>query len=244
LLLRQTMRSKLSIIFSSHLSDDENNEFIKHVKETVGQVDVYVHCIVNKRQYSLTEAYNLGWNHIKEIGRGDGIIVFCHNDIVFKTKDWGRILLGLFKYQYFDIIGIAGTTELNSHGCWWLTPDGKEMNHSKMFGRVWHTNGLREWESIYSEKISGVKEVVTIDGLFMAVNGRTVAEMFDERFKGFHLYDISFCFRNYLEGCNIGVVDRISVMHKSVGETNSEWEENRQLFVELYKDDLPAKIIL
>jgi hypothetical protein len=247
------MNKKLTVIFSSHLSDDENNNFVSHVKETAGVADLAVEFIVNKNQYSLPEAYNKVWKKVKEDGRGDGVLVFCHNDIIFKTKDWGKILLGMFNGSQFDILGIAGTTQLNAHGCWWLKPENElplsedKMNRARMFGRVWHCNALgREWESVYSEKIVGVKPVVTIDGLFIAVNGKTLGEkeeqMFDERFKGFHFYDISFCFRNYLEGFDIGVIDRIKVMHKSVGETNSEWELNREQFCQMYKDELPASI--
>lgn len=233
---------KLSVIFSSHHSDEENNTFIDHLKSTAG-VEIHVECIKNMNQYSLTEAYNIGWKRLDELGLGEEIIVFCHNDIIIRTKEWGKILLNLFKvFTNYDIIGIAGTTELNSHGCWWLNGNG-EMNYGKMCGRVWHTNGLREWESIYTEKIkSTVKEVVLVDGLFFAVNGKTIVNRFDEDFKNFHFYDLSFSFENYLEGCNIGVIDRISVLHKSVGQTNQDWEANRKQFVNKYIDNLPISI--
>lgn len=235
---------KLSVIFSSHLSDEENEKFIDHLKSTVGYSDFHVECIKNMRQYSLTEAYNLGWRKLDELGRDDGIIVFCHNDILIKTKDWGKIIVNLFKvFNNYDILGVAGATELNEHGCWWLKKDGKTMNFEKMVGRVWHTNGLREWESIYTEKIkSTIKEVVLVDGLFFAVNGATILKRFNEDFKDFHYYDLSFSFENYLEGCNIGVIDRISVLHKSVGMTNQAWEENRLQFVNKFKDELPVSI--
>lgn len=236
------MDRKLSVVFSSHLSDQENADFIKHVETTAGKIDLHVHCIVNKNQYSLTEAYNQGWKVIDDLGRGDGAIVFCHNDIIFRTKDWGKILMGMFQGSKFDILGVAGTTELNAHGCWWLTPEGKDMNRAKMYGRVWHPHGLREEESVYSEKIVGVKPVVTIDGLFIAVDGSSKIERFDEEFKGFHLYDISFCFKNYLEGFDIGVIDRISILHKSIGITNEQWENNRIQFANKYAEELPATI--
>jgi len=235
------MDKKLSVIFSSHLSERENADFIEHVKETAGNVDLYVHCIVNKRQYSLTEAYNMGWKVIDEMGRGDGIIVFCHNDMIYRTKNWGKILLLLFRVNKYSIIGIAGTTELNAHGCWWLTAEGKEMNFPKMVGRVWHTDGNKEWESVY-KNVGGVTEVVVIDGLFIAVDGSAKPERFDEDFKGFHYYDLSFAFNNYLEGHNIGVTDRISVMHRSVGRTNEEWENNRMQFANKFKDELPVQL--
>lgn len=236
------MESKISIVFSSHFSAKENNEFVEHVKKTIGEIDFQIFCIENHNKYSLTEAYNIGWNEVKKSGRGNGLLIFCHNDIVFKTKDWGKILLNIYRSGEYDIIGIAGSVSMFPHSCWWLTEDGSRMNTPNMFGRVWHTNGLREWESIYSKKIHGIKEVVVIDGLFMAVNGDTVVSMFDENFKGFHFYDISFCFKNYIEGCSIGVTDRISIMHKSIGQTNEEWEKNRQQFAELYKNELPVQI--
>jgi len=236
------MDKRLSVIFSSHLSEKENNEFIEHVKLTAGDVDLYVHCIENKRQYSLTEAYNLGWKAIDDLGRGNGAIVFCHNDIMFRTMDWGKIIVQMLAASNYSIIGVAGTTVLNEHGCWWLTQDGKEMNRSKMVGRVWHTDGMKDWESVYTEKIGGIKQVVIVDGLFFAVDGSAGLNRFDESFKGFHYYDLSFSFENYLEGFNVGVTDRISVMHKSVGRTNEEWENNRIQFAEKYKEELPVRI--
>lgn len=232
---------KLSIVFSSHHSDEENEKFIDHLKSTAG-VQIHVECIKNMNQYSLTETYNIGWKKLDDLDRGKNIIVFCHNDIKILTKNWGKTLLNLFNtFPDYDIFGIAGTTELNEHGAWWLDNAG-QMNFPKMFGRVWHTNGLRNWESIYSEKITGVKPVVIVDGLFFAVNGETILKRFNEDFKNFHYYDVSFSFENYLEGCNIGVIDKISVLHQSVGQTNAAWEANRIQFATTYKDELPVSI--
>lgn len=233
---------KLSVVFSSHFSDAENEKFIAHLKATAG-VEIHVECVKNMNEYSLTQAYNIAWKRLDDLGRGQDIIVFCHNDLTIRTDHWGKKLLGLFKtFPDYDILGIAGTTELNEHGCWWLQKDGKNMNTTKMFGRVWHTNGIRNWESVYSDKITGVQDVVLVDGLFFAVNGETIVKRFNEDFKNFHFYDISFSFENYLEGCNIGVIDKISVLHQSMGQTNQNWEINRQQFVSTYKDELPISI--
>lgn len=233
---------KLSVIFSSHHTDEENKKFIEHLKTTAG-VEIHVECVVNMGEFSLTEAYNIGWKKLDDLDRGKDIIVFCHNDITILTQAWGKKLLGIFhSFPDFDIIGVAGTTELHKHGCWWLDETGQNMNLSKMFGRVWHTNGLRNWETVYSEKIHGVKDVVVTDGVFFGVNGETIVERFDEQFKNFHFYDISFCFENYLEGCNIGVFDKISILHKSIGQTNQNWADNRAQFAEKFKDELPVKL--
>ena len=50
-----------------------------------------------------------------------------------------------------------------------------------------------------------------------------------------------FHFRNYLEGVKIGVSSDIDITHLSIGQTNEQWEENRKLFSEKYKDYLPIK---
>lgn len=231
---------RLGIVFSSHLSKEENEVFCNHLTETAG-VEIKIVCVENMNQLSLTQAYNLGWTELEKLGYANEIIVFCHNDIRINTKDWGKVLLGLFKNNDYDILGVAGTTELNAHGCWWLDTK-QQMNRSKMFGRVWHTNGVREIESVYSERISGVQDAVVVDGLFFAVNTQTIIKRFNEDFKGFHFYDVSFSFENYLEGCNVGVIDRISVFHQSVGQTNQQWDLNRQQFVALYQDELPVSI--
>ena len=236
--MKKTNIKSLSVVFSSHLTENENIEFINHLKSTVG-LDIHVECIVNKNKYSLTKAYNMGWEKLDRINRGNDIIIFCHNDIVIRTQKWGKIILNLFNYKnnYYDIIGIAGATSIYN-GCWWLNENGDKMNSNNMYGAVYHTNGIREWLSYYN-KCNILKEAVLVDGLFIAVNGEYIEKRFDERFDNYHFYDISFCIENYLEGNNIGITDRINILHKSIGETDENWEKNRKLFIDIYKDELP-----
>lgn len=231
------MKKRIIVVFSSHLSNDENVKFINHVNNTIGVPhETYVY--ENQNQYSLTEVYNKA---ITEHHADDAIMVFCHNDIIFETKDWGKKLLNHFNKSDYQIIGVAGATELNAHGCWWLNEKG-QMNLSKMIGIVNHQNELRKWESMYSRPHFGVKSTVIVDGLFIAVDTSNIEHKFDESYKGFHYYDISFCFPNYLDGCNIGVITNIRITHKSVGETNQQWEENRIQFINQYKDELPIEV--
>ena len=116
------------------------------------------------------------------------------------------------------------------------------MNFKEMIGIVNHDNGLRKWESRYSEPHFGIKPVAVIDGVFMAVDLDEIEHTFDETFKGFHFYDLGFVFKNVLEGCNVGVITDIRITHKSIGEVNSQWEDNKKIFEEMYKDELPFHI--
>jgi hypothetical protein len=223
-------KNKIVVIFSSHLGDEKNNKFINHIHETIG-VKHDVVCYTNYNQYSLTEIYN---DAIDKYNNENVIMVFCHPDIIIKTKNWGKILLIKFNSTYLDIIGVAGSTFLPESGTWW-------EDRSKMCGIVEHTNEINTWVNEYSPEIRGIKEVVIIDGLFMAVDCNKIVHKFDINYKGFHFYEISMVVPNYLDGCNIGVSTSIRILHKSVGQTNQEWENNRQQFAKQYADELPIK---
>lgn len=227
-----SMKDNIVVVFSSHLSEDENQKFIKHIDDTIG-VRHKVVCYPNFNQYSLAQVYN---DAIKNHSVDNCIFVMCHNDITIKTKNWGKLLLSKFNTTKYDIIGVAGSTYLPASGMWW-------EDRTKMCGIVEHTNGITTWISQYSPEILTVKEVVLIDGLFMAFNPETIIHNFDETYTGFHFYDLSFCVPNYLDGCNIGVTTVIRILHQSVGETNQMWENNRIQFANQYADELPLSVL-
>jgi hypothetical protein len=226
---RLNLKDKIVVVFSSHLGDEKNNKFIKHIDDTIG-VNHEVVCYTNYNQFSLTELYNKA---IKEHNSPDAIFVFCHPDITIKTRTWGRLLLSKFNNSDFSIIGVAGSIYMPASGMWW-------EDRSKMVGVVEHTDGIQTWVSEYAVPIKGyTKPVAIIDGVFMAVDCNNIEHQFDEEFKGFHFYEISMVFPNYLDGCEIGVTTDIRILHQSVGMTNQQWEDNRAQFAVKYKDDLP-----
>jgi len=225
------MKNKIIVVFSSHLGDEKNNDFINHIHNTIG-VSHDVVCYTNYNQYSLTEVYNKA---IDEYNKDNVIMVFLHPDVLIKTKNWGKILLSKFNNTDYQILGVAGSTIMPASGMWW------EFRNN-MCGIVQHSNGISTWVSEYSKEIPNVKEVVVIDGVFMAVDCNKIVHKFDEEFKGFHFYDISMIIPNYLDGCNIGVTTSIRILHKSIGMTNQEWENNRIQFADKYKEYLPLSL--
>jgi glycosyltransferase involved in cell wall biosynthesis len=228
----------LTVIFSSHKGMEYDEMFKERIRSTCGLQEykpLDIICIENNGEFSLTEAYNKGYDIFRDKKGCDDIILFCHNDIHFKTPKWGEKLLDVFnKNQNYGIIGLAGTIELANNGVWW-------NDRAKCFGIVDHTDGYKEWTTQFSYPIKGVKEVAAIDGVFMAVNPLKASMDFNEDFKNFHFYDISFCASNFIAGIKIGVTTDIRIMHESPGVTNQKWEENRLQFVEKYKHLLPMK---
>jgi len=224
------MKNNIVVIFSSHLSDEENQNFIKHIDNTIGVKHKAV-CYPNHNQFSLPEIYNQA---IKEHAEKDCIFVMCHNDIVIKTKNWGKVLLNHFNHSDYAILGVAGSSFIPESGRWW-------DDRSKMYGIVEHTNGLTEWTSEYSNESRGIQPVVIIDGLFMSFDPEKILSNFNEDYGKFHFYDLPFCVDNYFDALDIGVITTIRILHKSVGQTDAGWEENRLKFVKEYK--LPIKHI-
>ena len=223
--------TNISIVISSHLSKEENKKFEIHLKNTIGLKNPEILIYENFNQYSLTEIYNIGLNESK-----NDIVLFIHNDIFFNTDNWGRILLSKFNNTEYGIIGIAGTTDLNSNGVWWT-------DSSKMIGSVFHKHNNKTFESKYSNSYNKeIIDAVVVDGLFIGVNKNKIQKSFVETFKGFHYYDISFCIENFLSEVKIGVIFDIKVTHNSIGITNEQFENNRKIFVEEYKDRLPIKL--
>jgi GT2 family glycosyltransferase len=208
-----------------------NTVFINNIIKTIGAKHE-VHCIENYNEFSLTSVYN---DAIKKYNNDKSVFVFCHPDIVFKTMNWGRILLSKFNSSDFSIIGLAGSTSMPESGIWW-------ENKNTIHGIVEHTDGINTWISNFSSPIKNIQEVVVIDGVFMAIDCNNIVNLFDESFNTYHHYDTSITASNYLDGVNIGVITTIRILHKSVGQTSPDWERNRQLFVEKYKEHLPMSI--
>jgi len=219
----------VSVIYCTRETNPEHKE---HLIKTSGlHKNLEVIEIINNGE-SLTTAYNRG---LKQAS--NDIVVFCHDDITIETKQWADKLLKLFKRNpEYGILGVAGTKELPSSGKWW-------ENTKKMYGRVAHTNEGKTWLSTYSDDLGqDIEEVVTVDGVFFAIDKTKIKTQFNETVEGFHFYDITFCFENYLSGVKVGVTTAIRINHKSIGMTNESWETNRLQFSENFKDKLPINI--
>jgi GT2 family glycosyltransferase len=155
-----------------------------------------------------------------------------------ETKNWGNKILNHFKRNpNYGIIGKAGTKYMPSSGRWW------DYGMTEVVGQVYHQSEGKKWLSKYNESFGNkIEDTIIVDGLFFVVNKNNIVKDFDEDIKGFHFYEIDFCFNNFLNGVKVGVISDISVTHLSIGQTNQQWEDNRVQFVEKYIKNLP-KII-
>ena len=210
---------------------EHNPQFIEYLKKSSGFKKIEVIEKINNGEKSLSEVYN----EILEESTTD-IVVLCHDDIYFDTSSWFHKIRTHFEKSDFGILGLAGTTNMPETGRWW-------DNRKTMIGIVNHESEGKKWTSKYSDDFGkSIKPTVVVDGVFIALSKSRIKHTFDEEFKGFHFYDIAFCYRNYLEDVKVGVITNIRITHKSIGQTNQQWEDNRQFFVQKYGENLPSKI--
>jgi hypothetical protein len=215
--------AEITVGFSTR---SDNPNFIEQIKKTCG-VNVDVIQKINNGEKSLSEVYN----EIIDESKTD-ILVLCHDDILFETKNWGKKLLTNYQKTDYSIIGLAGSTYMPETGRWWDKP-------ITMRGVVNHSHEGKKWESKYSTNEGKISPTTMVDGLFISFDKTKIKKRFSEEVKGFHFYDVTFSFENFLEGVKVGVTYDVRVTHLSIGQTNEQWEQNRLQFVDRFKDNLP-----
>ena len=223
----------ISVVFSTKKTQPK---FKKHLEESCGLRNIEILEYINNGEYSLTEIYNKGL-----LESTNDIVVFCHDDIWFNKPKWGKKIQTHFNNSDYGILGVAGTTEIPKNGIWWQDINGKHL--SRVVGVVTHSVNGKTWVSKYSGNYTDdIIETLNLDGLFFVIDKNRIKNNFNENIKGFHFYDLDFTFNNHLSGVKVGVVFNLKITHMSPGPTNSDWENNRKQFIEIYKDNLPKTL--
>ena len=206
-----------------------NKEYLTKliIKSGVKPNDVTVLHYENNGQYSLSELYNRGLNESK-----DDYVVFMHDDLKL-GKNWLKKTITHLSNSDYGILGVAGTWNMGVDGRWWT-------KRETMMGQVYHEKDGKKWLSKYCGDMKNyITEAVIVDGLYFAVNKSLIKINFNEKYDGFHFYDVTFCIENFLRGVKIGIMYNIEITHLSIGETNEKWELHRQKFVSEYSNNLP-----
>jgi len=222
----------ITIIYSTHKDSVYNENFKKHLLDTVGVKNPQILESVNHNQFSLAEVYNSGITESIY-----DIVVCCHNDIKLE-KNWGKKLLDDYSNSpEFGIIGKAGSCYFPESGVYW------DRLQQTMVGQVYHhPDGYKKFLSKYSPKLPFIVPVVSIDGLFMSFDKTKIIHKFDETIGRFHFYDHSFCLPNFINGVKIGVTSSFEITHQSVGKPNQEFYETKEKFINKFKSILPLDL--
>lgn len=237
------MKNKIVIGYATNQPKEFRNQYNQELIASAGldKNELSIIPYENDGSMSLAATYNDIWE-CAELFK-DAIYVFIHDDIHFKSKNWGKKILDLFNHNDIDIIGVAGADVLQQHGVWIRNKDF-DFADPNIWGKVWHIRNGEPELSNYTSEIKTCAElqpVVIVDGVFIAFNPDTCVK-FDEDFDDFHFYDISFCVANVLHGKRVAVTESIQIIHESEGRTNEIWDQNRLKFCEKYRSHLPLSV--
>ena len=180
---------------------------------------------------SMSEGYNRALLQAK----GDPILL-SHDDIELLSPDtFASRLLG--HMEHFDVLGVAGTTRL-------MGPAWFNGGPPHLYGQLVHPHpdAGHYRVSLFGAPARSMGHMQAVDGVLMSVR-RAVFERirFDERYSGFHLYDVDFSFTAHLAGYRVGCAFDLDLYHHSAGAfRDPEWEKAAWAFMAKYEKQLAA----
>jgi len=164
-----------------------------------------------------------------------------HDDILYRSEDWGKNVLRHFEDSKIGMIGIAGTKYIGRTPAFWS--DYADYNVHNLIQSDKH--GRTETHEVLTEKngSSESTEVVMVDGVWFCVRDMKAQSIkFDDHYQGFHFYDLDTCMQVRSKGLQVKVVYDVLLEHFSVGSIGSGWAENIFKCYEKWQANLPASI--
>lgn len=202
-------------------NDEMVGQLSANIANTIGHDYEFIKVENKTGCYSLTEAYNLGAAQAKY-----DYLCFVHEDVLFRTDQWGHNLLAHFKADaQAGVIGIAGSVyKIKMVSSWWQPElselEPKRINLIQHYKKAEKTAREIRINPLFEQR----SKVVSLDGVFMAVR-KEVWKQFrfdDVLLKGFHGYDLDFTLRIGSRYSNYVIYD-ILLEHFSEGVNDQNW---------------------
>jgi hypothetical protein len=227
----------ISLIVCS-LKPSLSEALVGNIRDTIG-IPYEVICVDNSGgRYSIFEAYNFGASQAKY-----GLLCFMHEDILYHTPDWGKIVADKLLKKEVGVIGVAGAVfKSASPSPWWIST----MEDQSAYYRL---NILQHFSTGIQRQRSGADngrwdEVVVLDGVWLCCRKEIWAETrFDgQKYKGFHFYDLDFSFAVHTRGLRNFVSQEILLEHFSAGNTDKNWIRSAEVFHKKWRKTLPQSV--
>ena len=210
------------------------NDLISYLSR--GEVETKL--LVN--QESIFEAYDKGVKTINP--EDDDIIIMCHDDIEILTEPEAfKEILENSLDDDTGFVGVAGTEDFGFPCVWWDHAKWKKDKHS---GWIEHEE---PGKGRYTTEYGAHRQVVVLDGVFLAARGKVLKELELEKpaiFEGnWDFYDIYYTTEAHLLEYKNKTVE-IKMCHKSIGATDGRdsWHANRLAYYMKYKNVLPLTL--
>jgi hypothetical protein len=222
----------LSIIVCSK-NPDINPELENNIRLTIGTEYELVTIDNSKKEFSIFSAYNLGI--AKSIYP---FICFVHDDVLFRTQNWGTLICRHLRDKNVGVIGVAGGDLVTKVPAPWSV-SGIRKNFIQSDNNMSRSSDIH---LVHTDEGSIRSEVVLLDGVWLCMRREILGNIrFDEKtFDGFHAYDLDICLQTIQAGYKNYVVYDILIEHFSHGFRNKEWVVNMLKVFNKWKRFLPV----
>ena len=226
----------LSIIICSKYST-LNPAFVQNISETVGTDYEIVHIDNSQQRYNIFEAYNIGVGQAK----GDKLCLM-HEDIVFHSNGWGKVVERYLSDDKVGALGVAGGHVITDRLDW------RFYGFGKMY-LIQGTTTIEEspqYYTFYRPITDGSEEaiiqVAAIDGVWMCFRKDIFQEIHfdDHTFHDFHLYDSDISMQVNMTGHGVYITSEILLEHQSEGTFTDGYREALKAFAEKWKGKFPV----
>lgn len=224
----------ISVVICS-INKDFAQQVQKSIEASIGVAWEFIAIDNTQSPQSLTKVYNLGASRAQY-----DILCFVHEDIVFKTQNWGVKLLEYFaKDSSLGLVGVGGSKYKSK------TPSGWYSGFSELdCCNITHRNTASQEHKIYFNPVPGslTQPVVVADGVFLCCPKKVWQEIKfnDSLLKDFHLYDLDFSLR-VAGKFKVIVTFEIDIIHITKGgHYGNKWLEETLLWHRERKGELPV----
>jgi GT2 family glycosyltransferase len=212
----------ISIIICSRTASI-SDELNQNIDQTIGIPYELVIIDNSENLYSIFSAYNEGVKRSMF-----EVLCFMHDDIIFKTNDWGISVMNRFNSSNIGAIGVAGSPYYAVlPGAWWSGGYICQSIYSQQ-------------DLAYQSKQDNALPVVVLDGLWFCVRKSlfSMIRFDDTTFSGFHYYDMDISLQIQQKGYKLLSVYDISIQHSS-GKLDTIWLNNALLLQKKWENNLP-----
>lgn len=226
----------ISIIICSR-SCQLASDLSTNIKETIG-CGYELHIVDNAiRNASIFEVYNEGLTKAK----GE-YVVFVHEDVLFLTNNWGKILIQHFESnKRLGLVGVAGAHYISRLPmAWWFSL----LHYENIVQTTPENAGTIRYECCQPNE-NNEFPVCALDGVFMCAPTRVLKNIkFDSNtFNGFHMYDYDLSLQVLQKGYSVACIPDILIEHSSYGNKDKGWYEALLQFNSKWKARLPLQTV-
>ena len=205
----------------------------KNIAETVGCEYEFVVIDNSKNDYSIFSAYNEGIRR----ARGNDLC-FMHDDILYKTQDWGIKVEQILKDESIGFAGVIGSYVMTKDYGYW------DMMAPFVTGSVVvnETGPIANDGDAYNDVVSGGSDVAILDGMWLCGRKNLFEKLsFDEQtYSGFHMYDMDICMQSLVTGYRNVVVRGLDIRHYSHAQFNLAFCDALDMFHRKWAQHLPV----